>query len=102
MSRAWPGQIPFLKGDIVLLEKVLNTSGKAINSLGLALLQLVEIASDGASHNTHVLERMLSSVQVVSSVQESFGRNATDVKAGSTEGGILLNANCFHTQLGCL
>lgn len=89
-------------GDAVLFEQVFDTSSKAVDSLGLALLQLVEVASDRPSDNTHILEVMLSSVQVVGSVQKSLGRNAADVEASTSEGASLLDANGLETLLSSL
>ena len=88
--------------DIVLLEKVLDATGKAVNTLLLGLHELREVESDRASVDTEVLKGMLSLVELVSRVEESLGGNAANVEAGTAESATLLNADSLHAFLTSL
>lgn len=77
--------------DAVLLEKELDTAGKAGDSLQAGLVHAVEVELHVADLDTTALEAVLGLVVDVRVVQHGLGGDAADVQTGTTQGATLLD-----------
>ena len=87
---------------LILLEEVLNTTSQSHNTLVFGSLHLSPIDLDLANFNAMILEVMHCVVVLMSSVEKSFGRNATDVETGATESASAFDADSLHAHLTSL
>ncbi|EEQ37563.1 hypothetical protein CLUG_01685 [Clavispora lusitaniae ATCC 42720] len=89
--------------DTVLLEKHFDTQGQTFNGLVLGFLQLGDIDRNIAGNfDTTVSRVMLDLVVQVRVVQQSLGRNTSDIKTGSSKRTTGLDTGGFVIELSHL
>ncbi len=81
------------RANLVLLEKHLDTAGKALDNLALVVHHLLQVVLNAGDGDTVVSEILLGVLQEVGGVQQSLGRNATNVQASATKTSARLNAS---------
>ena len=86
-------------GDFVFFEETFNTLGERGDNTAFILLDFGPVDRGASRLDTHFSEVMVEFMVLVGDVQQSFGGDATDVEASSSERASFFDADGIESEL---